>query len=786
VREEAVDEQFDPELEPDLDDLTQVDAVGGAAPETIGNYRILHKLGEGGMGVVYEAEQLRPVRRTVALKVIKLGMDTAQVVVRFESERQALALMNHPSIARVYDAGATPEGRPYFAMECVKGVPIHEYCRRHRLPLRERLELFMRVCSGVEHAHQKGVIHRDLKPTNVLVREADGKHVAKIIDFGIAKATAQRLTDRTFYTEMGQLIGTPEYMSPEQAEMSGMDIDTRTDVYLLGLMLYELLCGELPFPAADLQQVGFQEYRRRVLEDEPPRPSARAAGRGGAATAHARTLGLEASALARALRGDLDWITMKALAKERQRRYASASELSSDVRRHLTLEPVLAGPPSNLYRMGKFARRHRAGVTFAGVLLVLLAGFAASMAVQSRKLARARDAALVAQERSEREADTLRQVTTFLEDVFKATDPAQARGRDVKASELLDHARRRIATELEGTPAVQARLMSIIGDVYSSHGLLDDARPLLEQALRLQRVTPGVDELDLAETMGAMANVLVAAGDLRQARRLLEDRVTLRARILGSEHTAVAHAKNDLANVMMLMGDNRPALELYEQSFDLLDRAVRAGVLAADDPHLAPHVTNRGALLLQAGDYAQARELLVRGLEIRERAYGRIHPHIARGLWHLGRLSEATGDFPAAKVYYERALALREELHAGDHPAIAETLHSLAILALRRRQPAEAAALHDRAQAMFERTQAQDNPIVAYNEARYRALAGDVPGALRFLDRALGRSEFRPEREIGEDPDLALLRGSPEFQALQAQMRGRAGASAPVTPAAAR
>src|SRR5262245_44688059 len=272
----------------------------------IGPYKRREQIGEGGMGVVYEAEQERPVRRKVALKVIKLGMDTAQVVTRFESERQALALMNHPCIARVFDAGSTADGRPYFAMECVRGVPITTYCQTRQLGTRARLELFIRVCEGVQHAHQKGIIHRDIKPSNVLVRDEDGRHVPKIIDFGIAKATAQRLTEKTLFTETGQLIGTPEYMSPEQAEMSGIDIDTRTDVYQLGVRLYRLLTGRLPLGADALRRIGFNEFRRRVLEDEPVRPSTRVTRPDDGEPVAPAAAPEAPKALARALRGDLD------------------------------------------------------------------------------------------------------------------------------------------------------------------------------------------------------------------------------------------------------------------------------------------------------------------------------------------------------------------------------------------------------------------------------------------------------------------------------------------------
>ncbi len=348
--------------------------------DCIGRYKLLQKIGEGGCGVVYMAGQEEPVRRRVALKIIKLGMDTRGVIARFEAERQALAMMEHPNIARVLDAGATETGRPYFVMELVRGVRVTEYCRENQLTTEDRLKLFVQVCLAIQHAHQKGVIHRDIKPSNILVTLHDGVPVPKVIDFGIAKATGQRLTDKTLFTEFHSFIGTPAYMSPEQAEMSGLDVDTRSDIYALGVLLYELLTGTTPFDAGELMKLGIDECRRAIREGEPPRPStrltqeltrsARAGGGTGSPRAPKEARALEH--LITQVRGDLDWIVMKCLEKDRARRYATANDLAADVERFIEGEPVLARPPSNFYRLGKLVRRHRVVVGAAAAVAVTL------------------------------------------------------------------------------------------------------------------------------------------------------------------------------------------------------------------------------------------------------------------------------------------------------------------------------------------------------------------------------------------------------------------------------
>ncbi|MHC4426415.1 MAG: serine/threonine protein kinase, partial [Planctomycetota bacterium] len=360
-------------LIPDIDVTLDSPPISEGPGTVIGRYKLLEQIGEGGFGVVYMADQTKPISRRVALKIIKLGMDTKQVIARFEAERQALAMMEHPNIAKVLDAGATDAGRPYFVMELVKGIPITEYCDKNNLETRQRLELFVEVCKAVQHAHQKGIIHRDIKPSNVMITLHDGRPVPKVIDFGIAKATCQKLTEKTLFTRFAQMIGTPEYMSPEQAEFSGLDIDTRSDIYSLGVLLYQLLTGVTPFDAEKLREAGYVEMQRIICEEEPDKPSTRLSTMGEALTDVARHRRVAPEALRRLMRGDLDWIVMKTLEKDRTRRYESSHELAMDIERHLGDEPVLAHAPGRMYCLQKFLRRHRAQTAGALALLVLVA-----------------------------------------------------------------------------------------------------------------------------------------------------------------------------------------------------------------------------------------------------------------------------------------------------------------------------------------------------------------------------------------------------------------------------
>jgi serine/threonine protein kinase len=384
----------------------------------IGPYKLLQQIGEGGFGVVYMAEQTHPVRRMVALKIIKPGMDTAQVIARFESERQALALMDHPNIARVFDAGATDSGRPYFVMELVKGVPITEFCDRNLLPTDGRLGLFLDLCHAIQHAHHKGIIHRDIKPSNVMVTLHDGVPVVKVIDFGVAKATGLRLTDRTFFTAYGQMIGTPAYMSPEQAEMSGLDIDTRSDVYALGVLLYELLTGTTPLEDQRLRQAAYVEMQRLIREEEAPRPSTRLSSLGGSATVLAGNRGLDVKRLVQLLAGDLDWLVMKALEKDRNRRYDTPGSFAEDIERYLDHEAILARPPSTAYKLKKFTQRNRATViTIAMVAASLILGMVLTSWQAVRALS-AEGQATLAQAQAETDRDRVQKEKQRAEDAL--------------------------------------------------------------------------------------------------------------------------------------------------------------------------------------------------------------------------------------------------------------------------------------------------------------------------------------------------------------------------------
>jgi serine/threonine protein kinase/tetratricopeptide (TPR) repeat protein len=454
--------------------LDLADGSDESVGQTLGRYKLLERVGEGGCGVVYVAEQTEPVRRRVALKVIKLGMDTKQVVARFEAERQALAMMDHPNIAKVLDAGSTDTGRPFFVMELVRGIRITEYCDQNNLSTKERLDLFIKVCQAIQHAHQKGIIHRDIKPSNILVTMHDGVPIPKVIDFGIAKATESRLTDATVYTQLHQFIGTPAYMSPEQAEMSGLDIDTRSDIYSLGVLLYELLAGSTPFDAKELMASGIDAMRKAIREKEPMRPSTRLATlKGEELTTTAKRRSAEAPKLIHLLKGDLDWIVMKCLEKDRTRRYETANGLAADLKRHLTNEPVVARPPSTAYRFQKMVRRNRVMATAVVVIaltLVFALGFSTVAYIRERNarlaLAAAERAKDEARHRADAENIRAETVANFLTGFFDTVMPdLDQHGHHEAIKRLLEGAEQ-LASKLTNSPFAEAQVRSKIGDGY--------------------------------------------------------------------------------------------------------------------------------------------------------------------------------------------------------------------------------------------------------------------------------------------------------------------------------
>jgi non-specific serine/threonine protein kinase/serine/threonine-protein kinase len=705
---------------------------GGAVPSAIGAYRLLRQLGEGGMGEVWLAEQLEPVRREVALKLIKPGLGSREVLARFESERQALARMDHPSIARVLDAGTTADGRPYFVMEFVDGEPITRYCDRHQLSVRDRLELFREVCAGVQHAHVKGIIHRDLKPTNVLVREVDGRPAPKIIDFGIARAVDSSLSGETLLTRFGELVGTPGYMSPEQAAMDTLDIDTRTDVYSLGVLLYELLAGALPHDPGELRQAGLVEMRRRILEDEPPWPSTRVGTRGDSTTATAANRHTELPSLRRQLRGDLDWITMRALEKDRGRRYSSPSELAADIDRHLRSEPVLAGPPSVAYRAGKFVRRHRAGVAVAAGLLLTLVVFAVTMAVQARRIARERD-------RAESEAAKARAVNEFMRETLGAASPWQ-KGHDVTVAQALDAAVLKVAPAFAGQPEIEGAVRHTLGDTYQLLGRYDEAEPQLEQALALRERELGPEHIDTLESRSDLAELAWRRGDFEGAERRSRELLELHRRRGDEANAEAAQTRQFLAQVLLDAGQYEAAAQEIEAAFEL-----SVQIHGEQSLPVAMVLQTQGALLQNwKGDFAGAEEVTRREIAIRRAVQGADALDLAYPLNNLAVCVMQQGRNEEAIPIFEEAIAIQRRWMGDSHPDLALSLENLGGVYYRLGQHERTLDLLDEVIAMRRAALGDDSAAVARTLVNMGAVlrqAGEKERAEAILRDAVGRME---------------------------------------------
>ena len=719
----------------------------------IGPYRLVRRLGEGGMGEVFEAEQTEPIRRRVALKVIKQGMDTRAIVARFDAERQALALMDHPCIAKVFDAGATLRGRPYFVMEYVEGEPITDYCNRHRLSTHDRLELFVRVCEGVQHAHQKAVIHRDLKPSNILVAEVDGRPVPKIIDFGVAKATTQRLTEMTMFTELGQLIGTPEYMSPEQAALTDADIDTRTDGYALGVVLYELLAGALPFDSRELRKAGYDAIRRIIREQDPPRPSTRVSGLGERATSVAEARGSVPKRLQGDLRGDLDWITMKALEKDRDRRYATANGLAADVQRHLRNEPVSAGPPSASYRLGKLVRRNRGPFAAGAALVLMLLALALTMTVQAGRLARERDRTAV-------QAAKAGKTTEFLQSMLGGITPATARGRDTRLlEEILSNTARRTGVELADQPEVEAAIRSTLGTTYSALGKYDQASANLRRADSLQTARLGPADPATLTTRRLLGVTAARAGRHADAEKLLRAAVDDARRALGPNDAVTLAAMVDLGDLLGRVGKFKEALEVCE--------AAEAGLVATRKP--TDELVLQAKAVLAVARFrvertAEAIALATEVLTARTAALGEDHPLTLSIKGSLAWFLEHAGQGEEARRRHEELVAAATRIYGPDHPETIKFKNNLAVCYNGLGRYAAAEAIHRELVQTNAQVFGPENPETLLSMSnlgnslislrRYAEAEALLDRTLAICERTLGPDHARTITVMGVLADL--------------------------------
>ncbi|MES2523852.1 MAG: serine/threonine-protein kinase [Gemmatimonadota bacterium] len=704
-------------------------------PQQIGPYRIIQTLGDGGMGVVYEAEETEPVRRRVALKVIRAGLDSRDVLARFDAERRAIAVMNHVGIAKVLHAGSTGDGQPYFAMELVRGLPITSFCDSRRLTLRQRILLFVAVCEAVQHAHQKGVIHRDLKPSNVLVTDEEGRPQPKVIDFGIAKALGPLASDSVTVTLSGLALGTAAYMSPEQADAGSIDVDTRSDIYSMGVMLYELLVGHLPFdPAA----VGLYPFLARLIAGDahPPTPSAGVQTLERERDAIARLRGTDSQHLRRELRGDLDWIVMKAMHPDRTQRYETANALATDLRRHLADEPVAARPPSARYRVGKFVRRHRIGVLTATALACTVV---ASAVVATVGLARATRA----EQRAEEEAEAAQRVTAFLVDLFRVSDPGEARGNTLTAREILDRGTRRVSTELSGQPAMRARIMQTMGTVHAALGQYAQARSILDDVLQIREREHGPSHPLVGETLAALGDVARARGDHAEADRFLQRALAIRQAAFGTEHIDVASTISQLATLRARQGRSAEAESLYRQAL-VLDARVRR----PEDLRTGRDMRGLGAVYLAQKRYAEAESVWKETLSLQERLLGSDHPDVGSTLNNLGGLYWTLGRFQDALPYYERARPILEASLGPAHPTTASVINNLAEVHWKTGRFAQADSLFRHALLLKEQALAPGNPSIAItlhgmaglrtDEGRFREAEPLFKRALQIREGALG------------------------------------------------
>lgn len=707
--------------------IDQKDDITG---QHAGPYLITRLIGHGGMGAVYEAvRDDDQFRQQVAIKLIKRGMDTDFVRDRFLRERQILASLDHPHIARLFDGGTTADGLPYFVMELVAGEPITTYCRRHTLSLNKKLQLFRDVCSAVQHAHQKLVVHRDLKPSNILVT-AEG--TPKLLDFGIAKLLAPDPQESNTATETLVRMMTPDYASPEQVR--GGTITTATDVYSLGVVLYELLTAQRPF---QFDTYSPAEIEHIICHTESPRPSEAARQQTDAPTK-----------LARQLEGDLDNIVLMALRKEPARRYQSVEQFSEDIRRYLEGLPVLARKDTFAYRASKFVRRHKAGVA----ILILLTTLALTMTFQTFRISQERD-------RANQSAITAETMTQSLISLFEFADPGKTQGNAITARELLDQGAERVVRDLNDQPLVQARLMDTLGGLYQRIGVYDRAQTLLESALNLRRQTPNADPLDVAASLNHLAELLKQRGDFASSERLHRESLAIRTRFLPADHLDLATSLNDLGTLLVdrnNLGEAEPML--------LRSLEIRRKLLGEEHLEIVKSLTSLGRLNSEKGKFADAAALYRQSLDLRRKLVGSEHPDMAISLNNLAAMLEELQDYGGAEVLYREALALRRKALGEEHPDYAVSLANLASVLQYKRQFEESEQLYRQTIALRRKLFGESHPRLATSINNLGILLsekGDLDGAISLLRQSLAmRRELLGENhpEVGTSThNLALL-----------------------------